>query len=238
MKRVLLSPAYVLHRRAYRETSLLIDLFTPDHGRLSVIAKGVRKPRSTQASLLQPFVPLLVSWTGKTELLTLMHVEMNGGCQSLRGECLFAGFYLNELLVALLQKWDPHPEVYTLFEQTLVKLNDPTLPQGALRTFEKQLLEALGYGFFPPTALLSDTFVVDQYYRFIPEEGFVKNENNLNDGAATFLGKSLIGIAKEAWHEGAVLHDAKRLIRLVLAPLLGNKRLHSRRLFTQPTHAN
>ena len=119
MKRVLLQPAYVLHRRAYRETSFLVELFALEYGRLTVIARGARKTKSAIQGLLQPFIPLLVSWSGKTELLTLTHVEANGAIKFLRGECLFAGFYLNELLMCLLQKWDSHHQLYTVYENTL-----------------------------------------------------------------------------------------------------------------------
>src|SRR5579864_5526181 len=110
MKRIDLQPACVLHRRPYRETSFLVDLFTPDYGRLTAVAKGARKIKSGIQGLLQPFLPLVVSWTGKGELMTLTHTELapqQTPCQ-LRGDCLFAGFYLNELLVCLLQKWDAH----------------------------------------------------------------------------------------------------------------------------------
>src|SRR5687767_7577244 len=97
--------AYVLHRRPYRESSFLIELFTLDHGRMSVIAKGARKAHSGALGLLQPFTPLWINCRGRGELLTLTHYETQGVAQSLQGECLFAGFYINELLIALLQKW-------------------------------------------------------------------------------------------------------------------------------------
>src|SRR4051812_48805305 len=108
MKPVLLQPAYVLHRRDYRESSFLVELFALEYGRLTVIARGARKAKSLLPGLLQPFIPLLVSWSGKTELLTLTHAEAHGEIKNLHGDCLFAGFYLNELLMCLLQKWDSH----------------------------------------------------------------------------------------------------------------------------------
>ena len=94
-KRILLQPAFVLHRRAYRETSFLVELLTKEHGRFTTIARGVRKAHSATQGLLQPFIPLLVSWAGRGELMTLSQVEVNGEVKSLRGECLCAGFYLN-----------------------------------------------------------------------------------------------------------------------------------------------
>jgi DNA repair protein RecO (recombination protein O) len=241
MKNVLLEPAYVLHRRPYRESSFLVELLTPQYGRLTVVAKGVRKARSAQQGLLQPFIPLIVSWVGKTELMMLTHVEMytesNRSNHRLQGECLFAGFYLNELLMSLLQKWDAHPDLYAAYEKTLLALQTERLEQKALRSFEKCLLEELGYGLFSKSDLsLDNTFAADQYYRFIPEQGFVLSELGDPSQAKSniFSGKSLLAIAKEDWREEEYLQDAKRLTRFLLAPLLGARPLYSRQLFILP----
>lgn len=231
MKRVLLEQAYVLHRRSYRETSFLVELFTKEHGRLTVVAKGVRKLRSPTQGLLQPFIPLLVSWSGKGELMALSQVEINGEVNSLQGECLFAGFYLNELLMCLLQKWDAHPGLYARYEKTISLLQGAILEQRMLRSFEKYLLEELGYGLLPKTdLLLHRTIVADKYYQFIPEQGFVLSEES-EQKHYLFLGKSLLAMAKEEWLDEESLQDAKRLIRLVLTPLLGQRPIYSRRLF-------
>src|SRR3989338_1657766 len=106
MKRILLQPAYVLHLRSYRESSFLVELFTKEQGRMTVLAKGVRKKKSPLQGLLQPFIPLLVSWVGKSELMILTQAEAHGAMKQLKGTCLYAGLYLNELLMGLLQKWD------------------------------------------------------------------------------------------------------------------------------------
>lgn len=241
MKRVLLQPAYVLHRRSYRETSFLVDVFTPDHGRLTVIANGARKARSVTPGLLQAFVPLLVSWSGKNELMTLTHVEPNGEARRLQGECLFAGFYLNELIMCLLQKWDAHPGLFRAYEHAVAALQSPALEQKTLRSFEKYLLEELGYGLLPKTDIsLHNTFSPDKYYRFILEHGFVVSEldGQTQTGSNVFAGKSLLAIAREDWQDDTVLQDAKRLTRFVLAPLLGARPIHSRRLFMQVAEDN
>lgn len=233
MKRVALEPAYVLHRRPYRETSFLVELFTQQHGRLAVVARGVRKARSATQGLLQPFTPLLVSWSGKGELMTLTDVELGGEAIPLQGECLFAGFYLNELLIGLLQKWDAHPQLYTFYQATLVALQKtPTLEQKSLRIFEKYLLDELGYALFPAVGS-EDLFELDKYYRFVPEHGFVISElgEEAKGGAYIFLGKSLIAIASNDWQDEVCLQDAKRLMRLVLMPLLNGRPLHTRKLF-------
>jgi len=234
MRRVSLQPAYVLHRRSYRETSFLVDLFTADYGRITLVATGVRKQKSSSSGLLQPFVPLLASWSGKGELMTLTQVEMNGDARRLQGECLFAGFYLNELLMALLEKWDAHPILYQSYRTALTGLQTAdVLQEKILRSFEKCLLEELGYGLLPKSSIsLHNTFLPDKHYRFIPEQGFVVSETSF--GVNLFAGSSLLAMAKEDWETGTVLQDAKRLMRFVLTPLLGARRLYSRQLFIQP----
>lgn len=233
MKRVVLEPAYVLHRRPYRETSFLVELFTQQHGRLAVVARGVRKARSATQGLLQPFTPLLVSWSGKGELMTLTDVELGGEVVPLQGECLFAGFYLNELLMGLLQKWDAHPQLYAFYQATLEALQSPILEQKSLRIFEKYLLEELGYALFPAVSS-EDLFELDKYYRFVPEHGFVLSElgEEAKGGTHIFPGKSLIAIANHDWQDEVCLQDAKRLMRLVLMPLLNGRQLQTRKLFT------
>jgi DNA repair protein RecO (recombination protein O) len=228
---VLLQPAYVLHRRPYRETSFLLDLFTPDHGRLSAIIKGARQAKSGAQGLLQPFTPLLVSWTGRAEIMTLTHSELNGETQSLYGECLFAGFYLNELLVALLEKWDAHPGLFAAYQQALAQLQGKTLDQRALRTFEKRLIEELGYGILPKSNVSRHNIESGQFYRFIPEQGFVSVSGG--GGAGAFSGRSLLAIAEESWLDEEVIRDAKRLTRMILGPLLGMRQLNSRKLFIE-----
>lgn len=236
MKQVLLQPGYVLHRRAYRESSFLVEIWTPDHGRLTLVAKGVRKLRSSTQGLLQPFIPLLFSWQGRGELMTLTQVDLRGAAKHLQGECLFAGFYLNELLMCLLQKWDPQPVLFQAYEKTVLALQEDKLEQKHLRSFEKCLLEELGYGLLPKSDIsLHNTFASDKYYRFIPDQGFVVSDaaDQIPSNSPVFSGKSLLAIAKEDWQNEDSLHDAKRLTRLILGPLLGERQLHSRRLFMQ-----
>ncbi len=235
MKRVLLQPAYVLHRRPYRETSCLLELFTQEHGRVSVVAKGVNKPRTAWSGLLQPFIPLLVSFSGKSDLLSVNQVEANGVLQNLQADCLFAGFYLNELLMCLLQKWDAHANLYLKYEKTLYLLQSAQLDEKVLRSFELTLLNELGYGILPKTEIsLHNTFSSEKWYRFIPEHGFLSCDLHELNAANSFSGKNLMAMAREDWHEEGCLADAKRLIRFVLAPLLGDRTIHSRRLFMQP----
>lgn len=234
MKREQLQRAFVLHRRPYRETSFLVELLTQDHGRMSVIARGVRKRQSSTQGVLQPFNEILASWAGKGELMTLTHVEMTAEPIRLQGECLFAGFYLNELLTALLEKWDPHTQVYAAYATTIRALQTGVLDEKILRSFELRLLEELGYGLLPKTeTLLQQAFSLDKHYRFISEQGFVPCEDQAGASMASnlFSGNMLYAIARQCWDEPGSLQEAKRLIRLVLTPLLGMRQIHSRQLF-------
>jgi len=235
MRPVLLQPAFVLHRRPYRETSCLVELFTFDYGRLSVVMRGVRKPRSSVNGLLQPFVPLIVSWSGKSDLKTLSHIEANGSVRTLQGINLYAGFYLNELLMCLIQQWDAHPQLYLAYEAAMVKLYQSALLEEILRAFEKRLLEEIGYGLLPKRNIFLNQIKADQYYRFIPGEGLILTQvQKINTPVVAgdiFYGQHLLTIANEEWTDTHCLRDAKRLTRLILNSLLGEKAIHSRRLF-------
>lgn len=230
MNKVSLQPAYVLHRRSYRETSFIVELFTPEHGRLSAVIKGARKPTSALPGLLQPFTSLLVSWTGKNELMTLTHVEMRNQPMRFEKDCLFAGFYLNELLICLLEKWDAHPGLYAAYERALLALNQQQqLQEQTLRSFEKCLLAELGYGVLAKSDPAWQQIQPDKFYSFVPEQGFVPSSTN--SGAMVFRGQDLLAIGNEDWRDTEVLKEAKRLMRLILTPLLGERQLHSRKLF-------
>lgn len=234
MRRVHLQPAHVLHRRAYRETSFLVDLFTQEYGRVSLIARGVKKAKNATQGILQPFIPLSVSWSGKGDLMTLTHVEVDGDILPLRGDCLFAGFYLNELMMCLLQKWVEHTGLYNKYTETIRFLQSGMLDESTLRSFEMSLFHELGYGLFPNTAdSLHNMLAEDDYYRFIPEQGFLICQSGevTSETSNIFSGKSLLAIAQEKWDDSACLRDAKRLSRIVLAPLIGSRTIHSRRLF-------
>ncbi len=227
--RISLQPAFILHHRPYRETSLLLDVFTKDYGRIALIARGVRKNRSQMRALLQPFRGLWVSWRGKTELMTLDGVEAQSMPILLQGECLLSGFYLNELLIRLLQKQDPHPQLYTIYQETLLELSQATLDQKYLRLFEKKLLDELGYGL-----QLQHAFLADQLYRFHPEQGFELYQGETNEAdPLIFQGKSLVVLATGQLDQADAdsLKEIKRLMRIALGIVLGPKPLQSRKLF-------
>ena len=138
-QKVLLQPCYVLHMRAYRDTSLLLELFSLEHGRISAVARSARGPKSRFKGILQQFVPLLLSWQGRAELMNLSGAEGNGMPHYLTGDALLCGIYLNELLMRLLHRHDAHPGLFTAYQQALVGLQQ-NQQQITLRLFEKRLL--------------------------------------------------------------------------------------------------
>ncbi len=233
--RISLEPAFILHHRPYRETSFLLDLLTESYGRISVVARGVRTPHSKLRSLLQPFVPLLASWQGRSELMLLNSVEHNGSAFQLQGSRLFSGFYLNELLVRILQKHDPHPQLYTIYRHTLLELQHVKDVQQTLRIFEKRLLEELGYGLqLMHDFSTGEKILPEQIYQFYPEQGFKKSEERAGD-KMQFAGKSLLALGNEQLNDEDSLRDAKRLMRIAFRSLLGSYSLESRKLFTELT---
>lgn len=238
---VRLEPAYVLHTRAYRDTSLLIDFFTHQHGRIHAVAKGARGARSRYKGLLQPFVPLLISWSGQGELHTLCDAETQNGAYYFPGDKLLTGLYLNELLVRVLHRHDSHPDLYETYHQTLQKLSLQLSEQIILRIFEKKLLHELGYAL--PLTNESRTGIPiesEKYYRYEPGHGFdaLINEHYINDNAMIFSGRCLLALQHEEFSEQEILHETKRLMRLALAPLLGAKPIKSRELFFKKTNLN
>ena len=136
--------AFILHGYAYRETSLLVEVFTRGFGRISMVARGARGARSALRGVLLAFQPLALSWFGKGEVRTLARAEWTGGLPLLRGEALLCGFYLNELLLRLLPREDPHDALFLRYQEALARLASEADSAPALRSFEKALLKELG----------------------------------------------------------------------------------------------
>lgn len=164
--------------------------------------------------------------------MTLQTIESDGYPNRLVGDCLLSGLYLNELLTRVLHKHDPHPELYTIYQNTLLELQSADLQQKTLRLFEMKLLDELGYGLqLQHDASSQQGFIEDRYYRFHPEYGFELCQENEPLTAMIFSGKSLLQLATEELSDEDSLRDAKRLMRIVMAPILGQYQLRSRQLF-------
>ncbi|MFV8816358.1 DNA repair protein RecO [Haliea sp. E17] len=228
--RVQLQPAYILHQRAYRDTSLLLELFTAEHGRVSLVAKGVRRRSrgGSSAALLQPFIPLLLSFSGRHELKTLTHVEAAAAGRILRGERLYSALYLNELLVRLLHRHDPHPTLFAAYSEALDHLQDAGSVDPVLRRFELGLLEELGYSLsLSVEGLSGDPLREEGWYLLDPEYGLVRAPAG---ASPAYPGADLLAMGCGEF-AGPAGRTAKRLMRQALALHLGPEPLKSRELF-------
>lgn len=229
--KVELQPAYLLHSRPYRDTSVLLDFFTPDHGRVSVMGKGVRRPTSKLRGLLQPFNPLLISFSGKSSLKTLTHAESAGLYVNLTGQALFSAMYLNELLCRLLHEHEKDHVLFELYSRTLLMLAHEEL-EPVLRSFELDLLDSLGYGIaLDADARHGDAVEASRFYFLVPELGVIRAEDGVQDNVVLFRGEDLLAIAHRDFSEISVRKAAKQLLRQCVNNLLGDRPLKSRRLF-------
>lgn len=227
-------PGFVLHARDYSETSLIIEAFTLRHGRLGLLAKGARRPSSPFRGLLEPFQPLLLSWTGRGELPILTATEADGDTSLSTGNSLYCGFYLNELLVRLLHRHDPHEALYIAYREALAMLSRTMATESVLRKFELTLLGEIGYGLVLDRDVTDNTpLESDAWYDYIPERGPVRlvNPDLVRAQGIVVRGASLTALAQNELNEPELLREAKRLMRMVLARYLGDKPLHSRKLF-------
>lgn len=239
-RRVEVEPGYVLHARPWRETSLIVEAFTRGYGRLGLVARGARSARSRLAGQLPPFRPLLLSWSGRGELPTLAGAESDGPARAPRGRTLFHAFYLNELLLKLLPRSDPHPELFEDYRTALAGLGAAGGPEeGVLRVFEKRLLDALGYGPTLDRAVdTGDPVRPDGRYRYVPERGPVQGEPEpeagVHEDGPVVSGRTLLALARGCIEGEPERTEAKRLMRAILSPHLGPRPLGSRRLFMRP----
>ena len=230
-ERVQLTAGYLLHQRPYRETSALLEVFTENFGRVGLIARGVRSAKSRQRGELQPFRPLRLSWQARGELGTLTGVEADGNTNRLQGMALYSGFYLNELLMRLLTRHDPHPGLFAGYRDSLQQLALVDDIEPVLRLFEMRLLQEAGYALqLDCEASTGEALLAGRWYDYQLESGPVMVAAETEPGFL-FRGASLLAMARRDFSSPDVLHDAKRLLRSALKLYLGDKPLKSRELF-------
>jgi DNA repair protein RecO (recombination protein O) len=229
--RIDLQPAYVLHHYPYRDSSWVLETLTRRYGRIPVVARGARRPSAKLRGILQPFQALLISWFGRGELVTLSSVEAAAAPLRLAGDALLSGFYLNELIIKLLPRADPHPELFDDYNATLGALtSEAASPAPVLRVFEKRLLQHLGYGLVLNHEADSETPIVPCYtYRYILEEGPRLAEKDDSAGVAV-QGATLIALDREVFDSAPSLKDARRLLGTTLDLYLSGRPLKTRRV--------
>ncbi len=224
--------AFVLHTRPYRDTSMLVDFLTPDYGRVTAVVRGVRARKTPKRNLINPFTCLLISFQGKTALKFVTQFEAEGAHYSLTGKHLYSGFYLNEILVRILVEQDAHPDIFCSYQKSLAALAKLEDLEVVLRCFELSLLNSLGYGIqFDCDAQTAQEILPNVYYSLDPQLGFYNPSDTASLGVS-FLGQHLLAIARSDFTQLEVKNTAKIITRVLLKPLLGNKPLQSRSLFT------
>lgn len=236
-KRVDGQGAYVLHTHPYSETSLVVEVLTRDHGRLALVAKGARRPMSALRGRLMAFQPLEIGWFGGGEVKTLAKADWRGRPGTLRGRSLLVGYYLNELLLKLLPREDPHPGLFLAYGETLEALGGPASDAVVLRRFEKALLQELGYGLTLETEAGTGRPVDPRHrYRYVIERGPVPVSDDGSVGpeeGESIFGKTLLDLASGALDDPRSLGESRTLMRRLLAHYLGGQALQSRRVFME-----
>ncbi len=226
-------PAYVLHTYAFKETSLVVEIFSRNCGRLGLVARGARRPRSPMRGLLMSFQPLSLGWGGKSELRTLYRAETLAGHSQLTGLNLLCGFYLNELVLKLLQREDPHERLYEAYERALATLRGELPPAWAVRRFEKDLLRELGYELLLERDVDGAPIQPHARYTYVLDAGPRPLGEHQVDLVIELTGATLIELAADDYRRPGALQESRALMRYVLGHYLGGQELHTRQLLRE-----
>ena len=223
--------AYVLHTRAYKNTSLIVDVMTREHGRMTLVAKGAKRLKSPFQGLLQPFIPLFVAWGGRNEMNTLYKAEAIPGPNKFAGELIYTGFYINELIIYLLHKHEAHISLFDRYQNCLDNLQQGQDTELTLRYFELALLSELGYGVSLEYDLQTGAPVLPgNMYEYNMEMGVTTVSG---DGATSLCvsGDTLLALAASNVHTDKQKSEAKKLLRSILEYHLEGRPLKTRELF-------
>jgi DNA repair protein RecO (recombination protein O) len=226
-RRTLLARAYLLHALPYRDTSRILEVFTREQGRVSVFARGVRGPKARLASLLQPFQPLLISFSSRGDAAQLMSAESAAGSLlcSLPPAALLSGFYLNELLLKLTTRHDPNPSVFDAYQRALQALAVGGPQEPALRSFELHLLQEVGYGVDLTRTVAGGQVTAQGYYHFRPADGLFATTA---EHSGALPGSSLLNLAAGSLREPRELADARRVLSAALEHCLEGRPIVTR----------
>jgi DNA repair protein RecO (recombination protein O) len=222
-------PGYVLHTYPYKETSLIVEAFTRRHGRVALLARGARRPRSAMRGVLLAFHPLRLGWSGAAELATLITAEWGGGLQPasrpLAGRGLMCGFYLNELILRLLPREDAHEALFDAYGDALARLSGGDAFPAVLRSFEKRLLAELGYApVFDRDALSGAPIEPASSYVYEPDRGPVRASR----GELLISGRTLLDLAADDYTRSETRDEARYLMRALIGQRLHGQVLHTR----------
>lgn len=222
-------PGYVLHSYPYQETSLIVEVFTREFGRVGMVAKGAKRPHSPLRSVLMPFHALTLDWSGRSDLKTLRAAEWRGAYRVLSGRALMCGFYVNELLLKLLHRDDPHDALFDAYALTLAALQGGAAHAVVLRCFEKKLLRELGYALILDHDAQSEQPLQAQgLYQYVIDRGPVAVTSRRN--GLELLGQTLIDMNEDNYASALTQQQSKVLMRQLIGHYLGSQTLHSRQL--------
>ena len=221
--------AFLLHAYPFSETSLIVEVFTRDHGRMALLARGARRPRSALRGVLMAFQPLELGWFGGGEVKTLAKAEWIGGLPFLNGAALLLGYYLNELLLKLLPREDAHAQLFETYAAALIALSRGATETVELRRFEKSLLAELGYGMTLSHDAAGRPLDACGQYRYQVERGAVSAEDA--GGGLLLTGKTLLDMGNDDYEDARTLAESKQLMRHLLAHYLNGQPLQTRRVF-------
>jgi len=233
--RVQQQDAYILHTRPYTESSLIIEVFTKDFGRLGLLAKGARNHKNKKRGVLQPFQPLLISWQGKGDLPILTEIEQGKGLLLFDYKSRVCGFYVNELIYKLLHRRDPNKGLYSAYSTLMNNLdvsNNQQLDREVnLRLFEKQLLAEIGYALILDRDIDSEELINPELvYEYIPERGPQKYQARSSQSPLIVSGMVLHSIHRNRYPNDVIMNQSKRFMRHMLQIILAGKTIISRHL--------
>jgi DNA repair protein RecO (recombination protein O) len=220
-------PGYVLHTYAYKETSLIVEAFTRRYGRVALLARGARRPRSAMRGILLSFHPLRLTWTASAELGTLIGAEWSGGVPSLAGRGLMCGFYVNELVLRMLPRDDAHEALFDFYIESLNDLSAGAEQGPALRRFEKRLLAELGYAPLLERDAAAEPIDPERQYVYEPERGPVP-ANGSRSGDLVVSGRTLLDVAHDEYGRPETREEARSLMRALIGQRLHGQILHTR----------
>jgi DNA repair protein RecO (recombination protein O) len=218
---------YVLHTYPYKETSLIVEAFTRRFGRISLLARGARRPRSAMRGVLLSFHALRLTWSASAELGTLIGAEWAGALQPLAGRGLMCGFYLNELLLRLVPREDPHEALFDFYSRALHELSTGVEYSAVLRSFEKRLLAELGYAPVLVHDSMSRPINPDEQYVYEPDRGPVPTASP-GSGTLVVSGRTLLDVAADDYARAETRDEARALMRVLIGERLHGQVLHTR----------
>ncbi len=226
-------PAFVLHSYPYKETSLIVEAFTRHRGRVGLLARGARRPRSAMRGNLLAFHPLRLSWSASAELGTLLAVEWVGGQAALAGMRLMCGFYINELLLKLLPREDAHEALFDAYAGSVARLGAREDHSAVMRGFERKLLTELGYApLLERDAGSGQPVEPARRYVYDPERGPLAANGDAGQ-ALTVGGQTLLDMARDDYARAETRDEARRLMRWLIAARLSGQPLHTREVLRE-----